>query len=45
MNVRDSQLYCERALHECLFGPVLVYRSEEIVEGEGNIYDYGCTDG
>ena len=37
VNARDLQLQCARVLHETLLVPVLIYGSENVMEGEGEI--------
>ena len=37
VNTRDLLLECARILHETLLLPVLVYGSETVTEGEGEI--------
>ena len=44
VNARSLQVECARVLHKSVFMPVLMYGSKTDME-EGEVYDYGCTDG
>ena len=44
VNAMNLQLECARVLHETLLLPVLMYDNENVIEGEGVIYNWCCTD-